>query len=65
MIKSMRSYLDAHSNGEMNKTMDDLEQFVDNIVLKKTLKKRYLIFSQKTIIFLLAFIPNGCNLLVV
>ena len=61
----MRSYLDAHSNGEMNKTMDDLEQFVDNIVLKKTLKKRYLIFPQKTIIFLLAFYPNGCNLPVV
>ena len=39
MIKSMRGYLDAHSNGEMNKTMDGLEQFVDNMVLKKTLQK--------------------------
>ncbi|GFX27549.1 hypothetical protein TNCV_4996041 [Trichonephila clavipes] len=27
--KSMRSYLDAHSNGEMNEKMDDSEQFVD------------------------------------
>ena len=47
MIKSMRSYLDAHSNGEMNKTMDDLEQFVDNMVLKKTLQKKISDFFPK------------------
>ena len=38
MIKSMRMYLDAYSNGEMNKTMDSLDQFVDNRVLKKALQ---------------------------
>ncbi|GFU44041.1 hypothetical protein TNCV_4963531 [Trichonephila clavipes] len=27
VMKSMHSYLDAHSNGEMNKEMDDIEQF--------------------------------------
>ncbi|GFW09437.1 hypothetical protein TNCV_3995441 [Trichonephila clavipes] len=27
IMKNMRSYLDAHSNGEMNKRMDDIEQF--------------------------------------
>ncbi|GFV93549.1 hypothetical protein TNCV_1988611 [Trichonephila clavipes] len=27
IMKSMRSYLDAHSNGEMNKKVDDIEQF--------------------------------------
>ncbi|GFT38554.1 hypothetical protein TNCV_2748291 [Trichonephila clavipes] len=32
VMKSMRSYLDAHSNGEMNNKMDDIEQFVDNFV---------------------------------
>ena len=47
MIKNMRSYLDAHQNGEMNKTMDDLEQFVENIVLKKTLKKKISDFFPK------------------
>ncbi|GFW74607.1 DDE-1 domain-containing protein [Trichonephila clavipes] len=28
IMKSMRSHLDAHSNGEMNNKMDDVEQFV-------------------------------------
>ncbi|GFX39647.1 hypothetical protein TNCV_2103911 [Trichonephila clavipes] len=28
IMKSMRSYLDAHSNGGMNYKMDDIEQFV-------------------------------------
>lgn len=30
-----KSNLNKHLNGEMNKTMDDLEQFVDNMVLKR------------------------------
>ncbi|GFU17218.1 DDE-1 domain-containing protein [Trichonephila clavipes] len=30
IMKSMRSYLDVHSNDEMNNKMDDIEQFVDN-----------------------------------
>lgn len=33
----MRIYLDAHSNEKVNKTTDYLEQFVDNILLKKYL----------------------------
>ncbi|GFU93514.1 hypothetical protein TNCV_947561 [Trichonephila clavipes] len=28
VLKGMRSYLDAHSKGEMNNKMDDIEQFV-------------------------------------
>ncbi|GFW87864.1 hypothetical protein TNCV_1359681 [Trichonephila clavipes] len=28
IMKSMRSYLDAHSNGEMSNKMDDFEQFI-------------------------------------
>ncbi|GFW10961.1 hypothetical protein TNCV_4459361 [Trichonephila clavipes] len=35
-MKSMRSYLDAHSNGEMNNKMDDIEQLVDNLIQKET-----------------------------
>ncbi|GFX18938.1 hypothetical protein TNCV_322431 [Trichonephila clavipes] len=30
VMKSASSYLDAHSNGEINNKMDDIEQFVDN-----------------------------------
>lgn len=37
IIKSMCSCLDAHLNGKMNKIVEDFEQFVDNIVLKKML----------------------------
>ncbi|GFW57873.1 hypothetical protein TNCV_1334821 [Trichonephila clavipes] len=33
VIKSMRRYLDAHSNGEMNNKMDVIEQCVDNLIL--------------------------------
>lgn len=36
-IKSIHCYLDVHSNGEMNESMDDLKQFVDNMVMRKTL----------------------------
>ncbi|GFW51520.1 hypothetical protein TNCV_4211981 [Trichonephila clavipes] len=28
VMKSMRSYLDTHFNGEMNNKMDDIERFV-------------------------------------
>lgn len=47
IIKSMRSYLNAQSNGEMDKTMDDLEQFVDNVVLKRTFQKKISEFFPK------------------
>ena len=31
IMKIKRTYLDAHSNGEMNNTMGDIEQFIDNL----------------------------------
>uniref|UniRef100_A0A8C4RFJ1 HTH CENPB-type domain-containing protein n=1 Tax=Erpetoichthys calabaricus TaxID=27687 RepID=A0A8C4RFJ1_ERPCA len=46
IMKSMRSYLDAHSNGEMNNKIDDIEQFVDNLMLKKTMQRKYQIFQK-------------------
>ncbi|GFW28923.1 hypothetical protein TNCV_202461 [Trichonephila clavipes] len=30
VMKCMRSYLDAHSNGKMNNKMDDIDQYVDS-----------------------------------
>lgn len=48
IIKSMRSYLNAQSNGEMDKMMDNLEQFVDNLVLKRTFQKQISDFFPKT-----------------
>ncbi|GFU55759.1 uncharacterized protein TNCV_2969281 [Trichonephila clavipes] len=35
IIKIIRSCLDAHSNGERNSKMDDIEQFIDNLMLKR------------------------------
>ncbi|GFT72928.1 hypothetical protein TNCV_1976491 [Trichonephila clavipes] len=32
IMKSMSSYLDTHSNGEMNKKIGSIEQFIDNFV---------------------------------
>ncbi|GFV41693.1 hypothetical protein TNCV_3628441 [Trichonephila clavipes] len=40
-MKSMRSYLDAQSNGEMNNEMDDSEQRVDKLMLKEQCKEKY------------------------
>ncbi|GFS52999.1 hypothetical protein TNCV_331271 [Trichonephila clavipes] len=34
IMKSMFSYLDEHSSGEMNNRMNDIEQFVDSLMLK-------------------------------
>ncbi|GFT91218.1 uncharacterized protein TNCV_4044491 [Trichonephila clavipes] len=39
IMKSMHSFLDAHSNGEMNNKMDDIEQFVDNLMLITTMQR--------------------------
>ncbi|GFX16156.1 hypothetical protein TNCV_4704121 [Trichonephila clavipes] len=33
IMKYLRSYLDAHSSGEMNNKMNDIEQNVDNLTL--------------------------------
>uniref|UniRef100_A0A8C4SEN5 HTH CENPB-type domain-containing protein n=1 Tax=Erpetoichthys calabaricus TaxID=27687 RepID=A0A8C4SEN5_ERPCA len=48
IMKSMRSYLDAHSNGEMNNKMNDIEQFVDNLMLKKTMQRKISDYFPKT-----------------
>ncbi|GFU30195.1 uncharacterized protein TNCV_3625291 [Trichonephila clavipes] len=40
VMKSKISYLDAHSNGEMNNKMDDIKQFVDYLILKKNATKK-------------------------
>ncbi|GFT22062.1 hypothetical protein TNCV_3271231 [Trichonephila clavipes] len=45
IIKSMRSYLDVHSNEEMNNKM---EQFVDNLMLKKTMQRKISDYIPKT-----------------
>ncbi|GFV84177.1 DDE-1 domain-containing protein [Trichonephila clavipes] len=34
VVKSMCSYLAAHSNGEINNKLDDIPQFVDSFMLK-------------------------------
>ena len=47
-IISMHRYLDVHSKGEMNQTMDDIEQYVDNMMINKTVQKKRF-FLQKTI----------------
>ncbi|GFV67974.1 hypothetical protein TNCV_1872561 [Trichonephila clavipes] len=46
VTKTMHSYLDAHSNGEMNNKMEDIEQFVDNLMLKNNVKKDIRLFSK-------------------
>ncbi|PRD32254.1 UNVERIFIED_CONTAM: hypothetical protein NCL1_21063 [Trichonephila clavipes] len=48
IVKSMRSYLDAHSNDEMNNKMDDIKQFVDNLMLKKTIPRKISDYFPKT-----------------
>ncbi|GFY00516.1 uncharacterized protein TNCV_2139131 [Trichonephila clavipes] len=40
IMKSMRSYLEVHPNGEMNCKMDDIEQFIDNLMLKKAMQRK-------------------------
>ncbi|GFY34901.1 hypothetical protein TNCV_154741 [Trichonephila clavipes] len=44
ITKNILSYLDAHSNGEMNHKMDDIEHFV----AKKTMQRKML-FSKNSI----------------
>ncbi|GFV10630.1 hypothetical protein TNCV_2122811 [Trichonephila clavipes] len=34
-MKSIRSYIDAHADGEINNNMEDFQQFVGNLMLKK------------------------------
>ncbi|GFT74953.1 uncharacterized protein TNCV_2445611 [Trichonephila clavipes] len=46
--KSMSSYLDTPSNGEIKNKMDDIQQFVDNLMLKKTMQKKISDYFPKT-----------------
>ncbi|GFW48549.1 uncharacterized protein TNCV_1111081 [Trichonephila clavipes] len=48
IMKSMRSYLNVHSNGEMNSQMDDIDPFVDNFMLIKTMQKNTSYYFPKT-----------------
>ncbi|GFX96952.1 putative transposable element [Trichonephila clavipes] len=40
IMKSMFSYLDAHTDGEVNNKIDDIEQIVDNLMPKETMQTR-------------------------
>ncbi|GFV72980.1 hypothetical protein TNCV_1734481 [Trichonephila clavipes] len=40
-VNSLSIYLKVHSNGEMNNKMDGIEQFVENLMLKKQCKEKY------------------------
>ncbi|GFU26283.1 hypothetical protein TNCV_1791961 [Trichonephila clavipes] len=40
IIISMRSYLNVHSNAKMNNKMNDIEQFVDNLMPRKTTQRK-------------------------
>ncbi|GFS75017.1 DDE-1 domain-containing protein [Trichonephila clavipes] len=55
VMKSNRSYIDAHFNGEMNNKMDDIEQFVHNLILKKNNAKENIRLFSKTPINVLFF----------
>ncbi|GFX41736.1 hypothetical protein TNCV_388491 [Trichonephila clavipes] len=44
-IKSMHSYLDTHFKGEVN---NKIEQFVDNLMLKKTMQRKISEYFPKT-----------------
>ncbi|GFX15571.1 hypothetical protein TNCV_3305001 [Trichonephila clavipes] len=48
IVKSMHNCSDAHSNGEMDNKMDDIEQFVDNLMLKMTKQRKIPDYFPKT-----------------
>ncbi|GFY34356.1 uncharacterized protein TNCV_2506591 [Trichonephila clavipes] len=48
IMKNMRSYLDAHCNGEMNNKMEDIEKGVDNTMLRKTMQRKISDYFPKT-----------------
>ncbi|GFS93251.1 uncharacterized protein TNCV_2125341 [Trichonephila clavipes] len=48
ILKCMPSYLDAHSNGEMNNKMDGMEEVVDKLVLKMTVQRKISDYFPKT-----------------
>ncbi|GFU96405.1 DDE-1 domain-containing protein [Trichonephila clavipes] len=59
IVKSIRSYLDTHSNGEMNNKIDDIENCVDNLMLNtsniKTILSQFLLRSTKKNFILATF----------
>ncbi|GFV73932.1 uncharacterized protein TNCV_2641961 [Trichonephila clavipes] len=48
IMKSMCSYLDTNSSGEMNNKMDDIELFADNLMLKTTMQRKISAYFPKT-----------------
>ncbi|GFY12325.1 hypothetical protein TNCV_284281 [Trichonephila clavipes] len=46
IMKSVRSYLDARSNGEMNNNMDDIEQCDEHLMQKDNAKENIRLFSK-------------------
>ncbi|GFT38699.1 hypothetical protein TNCV_1498901 [Trichonephila clavipes] len=49
IMKILHSNLDAHFNGEMYNKMDDIEQFVGNLMLKKDNEKKGGLFFKNSI----------------
>ncbi|GFU82739.1 hypothetical protein TNCV_265361 [Trichonephila clavipes] len=47
IMKIMRSYFDVCSDGKMNNKMDDIGQFVDNMMLKRQCEEKYQIIFVK------------------
>ncbi|GFV04094.1 uncharacterized protein TNCV_917161 [Trichonephila clavipes] len=47
-MKSICIYLDTYSNDEMNSKMADIEQFVDDLMLKRTMQRRTSGYFPKT-----------------
>ncbi|GFW79362.1 uncharacterized protein TNCV_2477691 [Trichonephila clavipes] len=48
VMKSTRNYIKALSNGEMNNKMDAIEQYVDSLILKKTMQRKISDYFPKT-----------------
>ncbi|GFU80569.1 hypothetical protein TNCV_534431 [Trichonephila clavipes] len=47
VMKSKRNYLDPHSNGGLNNKMDGIGQFVDSLMLRKTIQRKIPDFFKK------------------
>ncbi|GFX13190.1 hypothetical protein TNCV_2989541 [Trichonephila clavipes] len=58
IMESMRIYLEAHSNGEMNNKIDEIEQTADNLMLKRQCKERHQASAKGIIAIPRLFIPS-------
>ncbi|GFW91156.1 uncharacterized protein TNCV_1808771 [Trichonephila clavipes] len=48
VMNSIRSYLDAHTNVQLNNKTYVIEQFVSNLMLKKTMQRKISDYLPKT-----------------